>query len=429
MMDIEILGGSIALEHFQGIALGLAIGLLVGVQRGWVLRHVPDGSRFAGVRTYGLIGLAGGIAGAIHAIAQGPATVLLAASAALILFGYYRAIRPGNVSGTASIAGLLTLACGFLAGIGEEVLGSVIGVAMVLLLTMRTRLHGWIGRLEEVEVLAIARLALISMVILPLLPDHGYGPYDAWNPRQLWLVVVLVSGLSFLGYFAGKLLGSAQGTIAMAAAGSVVSSTAVTAALASRAREASGQDPALNAGVCVASLVMMLRVVVLVAILAPFALAPLAWMIAPALIASGVPAAWHLRRLSTDGQDGAEQLRLRNPFDLGPAIILALLVMVTTVAARWVLAYYGDAGLAVVLAVSGSVDVDSAIITLGTLPEGVIEPRIAAAVLCIPVILNSVLKAGLALSIGGWARARGMALPLAVTAIVLTLAAGVSLFQ
>lgn len=429
MAGTGTLAGNFDLAHFEGIALGLALGLLVGVQRGWVLRDAAPGSRFAGIRTYGLIGMAGGIAGALYASAQGPATVLLAAAAVLILFGYYRATRPGSVSGTASIAGLLTLACGFLTGSGEMILGSVVGVAMVLLLTMRSRLHGWISHLQEHEILAIARLALISMVILPLLPDQGYGPYGAWNPRQIWLVVVLVSGFSFLGYFAGKLLGPARGTIALAAAGSVVSSTAVTVALAARVSEAGEEAAAFKAGVCVASVVMMLRVIVLVALLAPFALGHLALHLAPALLASAAPAVWYMRRLQRDEGASAAELGLRNPFDLGPALVLAGLVMATSVAARWVLAHYGDAGLAAVLAVSGSVDVDSAIITLGTLPEGAIAPKLAAAVLCAPVILNSVLKGVLVLSIGGWASARDMALPLFVSAALIALALATSWFQ
>jgi uncharacterized membrane protein (DUF4010 family) len=422
MAGMQSFAGDFDLAHFEGIALGLAIGLLVGVQRGWVQRGAPSGSRFAGIRTYGLIGMAGGIAGALHANAQGPATVLLAAAAGLILFGYYRATQPGSVSGTASIVGLLTLASGFLTGTGEMILGSAVGVAMVLLLTMRSRLHSWVSRLQEPEVLAIARLALITLVILPLLPDKGYGPYGAWNPRQIWLVVVLVSGFSFLGYFAGKLLGPTRGTIALAATGSIVSSTAVTVALASRLKDSQGQEAALNAGSCVASVVMMLRVLVLVALLAPFALGPLLLHLAPALLASAAPAIWQMRRIASDTDASTEELRLRNPFDIGPALLLAGLVMATTFAARWVMAAYGDAGLAVVLAVSGAVDVDSAIITLGTLPADTIAPRLAAAVLCIPVILNSALKGGLALSIGGWSRGRVMALPLFVSAALIALA-------
>ena len=421
MDGVQTAMGSLDPGHFAGVALALAIGLLVGVQRGWVQREAEPGSRFAGIRTFGLLGMAGGIAGTLYEQAHGPATVLLAAAALLVLFGYQRARPPANISGTASIAALLTLASGFMAGSGERILGSAVAVAMVLLLIMRERLHGWISRLSEGEVLAIARFALIAMVILPLLPDKGYGPYEAWNPRQLWLVVVLVSGFSFLGYFGTKILGAGRGTIAAAAAGSIVSSTAVTVSLATRLREDANRTP-LNAAICMASLVMMLRVLALVALLAPFALAPFALLVTPALLASMAPALWHMRRMEvgegTRDEGNSAAMRLRNPFDIAPALLLAALVMATTVAAQWVMAHYGNAGLATVLAISGSVDVDSAIITMGTLPAGAIAPRMAAAILMVPVVLNSIFKGGLALAIAGWRKGHKSALPLFGTAII-----------
>jgi uncharacterized membrane protein (DUF4010 family) len=414
------------LDHLSRIALALAIGLLVGLQRGWTLRNEVAGSRFAGIRTFGLLGMAGGVAGVLHAEAKGPATVLLAAVAGLVLVGYQRAAKSGqSLSGTASITGLLTLACGFLASSGEPLLGTAVGVVMVVLLAMRNRLHGWIGRLSEGEVAAIARFALISMVILPLLPDRYYGPYDAWNPRQLWLVVVLVSGLSFAGYSATRMLGATRGTIATAAAGSAVSSTAVTAALATRMRDEDGDPALLAAGIAVASVVMVLRVLVLTGLIAGFAFAELALLAAPAALVSLVAAGWFLRHSAPAPAGEIPVPSLRNPFDLGPALLLAGLVMVMTLVAHWVLERFGDAGLATVLAISGSVDVDSAIITMGTLPAGTLSPRVAGLVLALPMALNSLLKAGVTLSVAGWRKGRSGALPLLATAAAIVLAGAV----
>lgn len=409
--------------HLVGIALSLALGLLAGVQRGWTLRRQEQGSRFAGIRTYALIGLAGGLAGVLYAHSRGPATAIVIAAAALIVTGYYRtSVRFGTVSGTSGIVGLLVLACGFLSGSGEQLLASAIAVVMVLLLAMREQLHGWIGRLSEAEVVSIARFALIAMVILPILPDAGYGPYDAWNPRQLWLVVVLVSGFSFAGYFGAKLLGPSRGIIATAAAGSMVSSTAVTASLAHRMRDGQSDQAILAAGVSVASVVMFLRVLTLTGVLAPFALIPLARLVAPAILASLIPAMWYLRRARNEPDAPPEQVSLRNPFDLWPALMLTALVMVLTVAARWVLDEYGNRGLAAVLAISGSVDVDSAIITMGGLPSGSLTPRMAGLILAVPVTLNSLFKAGVAVSVGGWEKGRQAAWPLVASATLVILA-------
>ena len=417
------------LDHLHGIALALALGLLVGLERGWSLRKQGEGTRFAGIRTFALFGLAGGIAGTLYAQAKGPATIIVAAAAVLVLLGYHRTTRNGlAMSGTSSMVGLLTLASGFLAANGESVLGAAVAVIMVLLLSQRQRLHRWVGRLSEGDVVAVARFALISLVVLPLLPDRNMGPYDAWNPQTLWLVVVLVSGLSFAGYGATRLLGAERGLLATSAAGAIVSSTAVTAAFALRLRENEAERPLLAAGIALASVVMIARILILVALLAPFALPDLALIALPGMLLSLSALVWLLRqtRHRNTAPDPAAQmdnLLLRNPFDLRPAFLLALLVMAMTLIAHWVLDRYGHAEMALVLAISGSVDADSAIIAMGSLPEGTLDPSLAAVVLSVPVALNSLVKGGLALSIAGWREGKSSVLPLLATGLLVAGAA------
>jgi len=403
------------------IALALALGLLVGVQRGWSQRKAPAGARFAGIRTFGLLGLIGGIAGAFRTEAPALAAVLLGAAALLVVIGYWRATaRDSAISGTASIAALLTMASGYMAGSGNYAIASAASGMMVLILALRTRLHGWLRRLDEEEVIAIARFALIALVILPLLPDTPFGPYGAWRPRQLWLVVVMVSGFSFLGYFAAQHLGPSRGILATAAAGSMVSSTAVTAALAARLRDGDGDPAILNAGIALASAVMFVRVMVLSGALASFALPTLALFAVPGMLVSIVLCGWHLRRRARQESKPGAALALRNPLAFGPALVLMVLVMITTVVARWVLERFGDAGLAAVLAITGAFDVDSAIITMGGLPRGSLAPTTAGLVLLSPIVLNTLFKAATTLSIAGWGKAKDgvLALVLAVIAAV-----------
>lgn len=387
-----------------GIGLAFVLGLLVGVQRGWVLRNEAAGSRFAGIRTFSLLGLAGGIAGALQSRAEGLAVVLLAATAALIVLGYWRGSqRDAQVSGTGSLTGLITMACGFLAGSGEATLASAASGVTILVLTLRSRLHHMLSHIDEHEMLAVARFALIALVILPLLPDTPMGPYDAWRPRQLWLVVVLVSGFSFAGYAGVKLLGPARGVLATAAAGAMVSSTAVTASMAGKLRDGAGEPALLHAAIALASAVMFARVTLLTAAFASFALPTFAMLALPGLLVSLTAAALLARRgIAAAAPDNA--VKLRNPFDLKPALALMLLTMVLTVVARWMLARYGDAGLAAMLAISGSVDVDSAIITMGNLPAGTLAPEIAGLVLLPPVVLNTLFKTATLLSLTGWQR-------------------------
>ena len=214
---------SAGLEGLAGLGLALLLGLLVGVQRGWSLRNEAAGSRFAGVRTFALFGLAGGMAAVTTAPAI--AAIVSGAAAILILIGYAKSARaPDQLSGTTSLAALITLGCGYLASSGRSEMATVIAVAMTLVLALRHELHRWVAGLSDVEVGAIVRFALIALAILPLLPDQRFGPYDAWNPRQLWMVVVFVSGFSFLGYIAAKRFGASRGTLVMAATGAMVSS-------------------------------------------------------------------------------------------------------------------------------------------------------------------------------------------------------------
>lgn len=386
---------------YGGIALGLALGLLVGVQRGWAQRMAEDGTRFAGVRTFGLFGLSGAIAGHLARSAESVAALVMAAGAGLILLSYHRASRDGRtLSGTASLVGLITLASGFLAGTGERFVATAIVVIMVLLLTLRERLHALVEAMSEVEVAALARFALIAGVVLPLLPDQSYGPYDAWNPRQLWLVVVLVCGFSLAGYVAARALGPSKGTLATAAAGSIVSSTVVTVALSARLRE--GAAPAVPlGGIAIGSAVMFARMLVLTGVLAPRALPTLALLAGPGLLVSLAGAAFYLHRARHEASSETATLGLHNPFAIGPALLLMTLVMVASVGARWVEDLYGDAGLATALALAGMIDADSAVITLGGLPEDAISASLAGLVLLPPMVLNSLLKAVSALSIAG----------------------------
>lgn len=394
------------------IGLALALGLLVGVQRGWASRQEAPGRRFAGIRTYGLFGLAGGIAGALEAQHAVFTWILLAASAGLVLLGYWRSSRGADtLSGTASLTGLVTLAAGYLAGSGELALASAIAGTTVLVLSQRARLHHALSHIDEAEMAAVARFALIALVILPLLPDTPMGPLMAWRPRQLWLVVVLVSGFSFAGYVGVKLLGASRGVLATAAAGAMVSSTAVTASLGGKLREGTGAVALLNAGVALASAVMFVRVMLLCAVLAPFALGSFATLALPAMLASLAGTALLLRRHIGEAADGVSLVTVKNPFELKPALLLMLLTMALTVAARWVLARYGDAGLATVLAIAGTVDVDSAVITMGNLPAGTLTPRIAGLVLAAPVVLNTLFKSATLLGLAGrkgWAGAATM---------------------
>jgi len=390
------------------LGLALAIGLLIGVERGWQQRGEPSGSRVAGVRTFGILGLMGGVAGGLPSPL---AITVLAAASALLLAGYIRQRRvTTNVSATTVLVAMLTLMLGYLATTGQALPALASAVATTVLLSMRQQLHGWLKGLSAAEVQAIGRFALLAAVILPLLPDGQYGPMGAWNPRRIWMIVVFVSGFSLAGYVATRRLGAQAGLLATAFTGALVSSTAVTVSLARRLKEGTADLSAVTAGIAIASVVMLLRVSILTVVLAPFAAWALIRLLLPAIVVALALAAFTFRKAQGAGDGTAS--KLGNPFDIRPALVLALLVAAISLAVRWAEHGFGDGGIAVMLALTGFADVDAAVMALSTLPRGSIGAEDAGLALAAPVLLNTLFKGSL--TIGGCPDWRGVraALPL-----------------
>jgi uncharacterized membrane protein (DUF4010 family) len=257
---------------------------------------------------------------------------------------------------------------------------------------MHALLHG----LTEAEIEGVARFLLVALVILPLLPDADYGPYDAWNPRRIWLVVVMVAAFSFAGYVAARKYGSSRGILMMALTGALVSSTAVTADFARRLRSEPGLRGALIAGIAIASIVMFVRVLLLTLLLVPRALPTLALVMTPALVVAALLAVLTWRRQSAGN---GPPVKLGNPFAFGPALLLAGFVALFSLIARWALDLFGDRGIAVVLGLTGLMDVDAAVLTLAGMPAATLSDRMAGFVLAAPVLANTGTKAVIAMAL------------------------------
>jgi uncharacterized membrane protein (DUF4010 family) len=392
--------------QFVGLIAATAAGLLIGLERGWRQRAQDAGTRVAGFRTFGLIGLIGGLAG----LASDPVAAALGLGvAATLAVGYWKSAREDALSATTTIAGVLTF------GIGLAALRLSPGIALAaaagsyIILSARHSMHALLRGLTEAEIEGVARFALVALVILPLLPDAAYGPYDAWNPRRIWMVVVLVAGLSFAGYVAARRFGADRGILIVALTGSLVSSTAVTADLARRLRREPESRRALTAGIALASIVMFVRVQILVLVLIPRALPTLALAMAPATVVAGALAflAWRRQRA-----EPAPPVPLGNPFDFGPALLLAAMVAILSLIARWALERFGGEGLAVVLGLTGLMDVDAAVLTLAGLSQAALDNATAGIVLAVPVLANTAIKGIIAVVIARGRDGIRAALPL-----------------
>lgn len=406
------------------VGAATAIGLLIGIERGWSFRQAKDGTRIAGVRTFTLLGLLGGLSGLVSAQGQALVGAFIMSGAALILvIGYARnSSEPFRPDATTVVAGLVTLILGFVAGSGRPTLGIAFAAMVMLLLALKQEAHTFIAKLGDQDIKALARFAVIAVAVLPFLPDGDYGPYDAWNPRQLWLVVVLVTGFSFAGHVANRVFGARHGTLATAIIGGAYSSTAVTQALAQRLSSA-GSGGAECAGIALATTIMYLRVIILVAVLATPILKPLALILLPALAAAAAGGLWLYRRSS----DSNGPVTPANPIALIPAFGFVLFVACAAVAARWAEGRFGEQGIATLILIMGSLDVDAAIVTVGGMGADAITPNLAALALGGTVLANMTVKIGIVLA---YARSSGwsaiVALGISMAVLIITLGIGLS---
>jgi uncharacterized membrane protein (DUF4010 family) len=401
------------------IATALACGLLIGIERGWKLKEQKPGSRVAGVRTFSMLGLGSGIAGLLGALGQPIVAGALAVGAVALMVIAYAPVLKAHRDSTSAVAALVTIAIGFLSGSGSPSLAIACAAIAVALLALRNELHGFVDRLEAEDVKALARYAVIAGAVLPFLPNGHYGPLGAWNPQKLWLVVVLVTGFSFLGYVANRIFGERNGTIATALIGGAYSSTAVTQSLAQRLGSAQrgGAEPA---GIALATSVMYLRVTLLVGLLATRALVPFALLVAPAFVVSAAAGWWLYRK----APKCAAPTPPGNPIAIVPALGFLAFVAIAAVAARWAAGRFGEQGLAGLLLIVGSTDVDTAIITLGGLDPKAISASLAALALAGTTLVNMAVKLGLTLA---YARSRGYSAALALGASMIALVASIAI--
>jgi uncharacterized membrane protein (DUF4010 family) len=402
------------------VSAALAAGVLIGIERGWHLRDRESGSRVAGIRTFSLLGLAGGLAGLLGAKGQPlmGGTIVIAASAVLVL-GYANSLRERH-DATTAVAALVTLTIGLLSGLGSYGLAIASAAVTVLVLAMREELHRFVERLDEHDVKALARFAVIALGVLPFLPNRAMGPYDAWNPFKLWLVVVLVTGFSFMAYVANRIFGARRGTISTALIGGAYSSTAVTQSLAQRLGSKDA-GVAESAGIAQATAVMYQLVIVLVWILAPRLLWPFMLVVATPLLVAWAAGWWLYRKApSCDGPSPPG-----NPIALVPAVAFLLFVAVAAVIARWAEGRFGEQGIAALLLIMGSMDVDAAIVTAGGLPSNAITAELAALALGGTILANMAVKLGVTLA---YARSKGVetafALGTSMVALAVSLVVG-----
>lgn len=409
------------LELLQRLAAALAIGLLIGVERGWTMRDEPEGERSVGLRTLALTGLLGGVCGALALKLDGGGMVLglaFLAYALVIAFLRYREIEHEKTFGaTTIVAAYVAFALGALAVVGDPGAAAAAGVAATGLLALKAALHGWLKRLTWNELRAGLVLLAMTLILLPVLPNRGFGPLGAINPYELWLMTVLIACVSSAGYIAMKWVGGHQGVALSGIAGGLVSSTAVTLSFSRLAKESPSRCAGLAAGILLAGTTMMLRILFVAGSINLALLPRLALPLLLAGLASAGLAFWSFAK-SRDA-DSAAPLDLKNPFELGTVLKFGAFLSVIMVAATWLTAVAGDWGAYGLAAVSGIADVDAITLSMARLGQGSLAIETAATAILLAATVNTLAKAALAWIAGG----KGPGLRIALGA-ALSIAAG-----
>ncbi|CAN7661407.1 MgtC/SapB family protein [Neorhizobium sp. LjRoot104] len=349
-------------QVIASLGLALAIGLLVGLERGWRERDAPAGSRTAGIRTFGISGLLGGVMGALSSVLQGSFVFpvgFLVFALTFIVFKLREAEQDDDYSVTAVVAALVVFALGGLAVAGDPVAAAAGGAALAATLASREILHGFLKQLTWVELRSALMLAVMTAVVLPILPNHTIDPWGGLNPWEVWFFTVLTASLSFVGYIAVRTFGSRKGMLLSALAGAIVSSTAVTLVLAQSAKVNTGSRWLAGAA-ALAGMVSILRVVGLVSFVAPrmiLDVGPAAAVAAVAFAGLGATLV-----LWPQGGSGVE-IGAENPFEIAPLLFFAGLFAATVTVSAVLVVHFGDSGLLATVTLSGIVDVDVAVLT------------------------------------------------------------------
>jgi len=347
------------------LGLALAIGLLVGLERGWREREAPAGSRTAGIRTYGISGLLGGVAMALGLVAQNALilpTAFLGFTAVFAWFKWRESEHDEDFSATAAIAAIAVFALGALSVAGRPTEAAAGGVALTAVLASREVLHGWLQRLTWIELRSALVLAVMTAVVLPLLPDRPIDPWNAINPRQIWFFTILMGAFSFLGYILIRIAGPSRGLIYSSLAGGLVSSTAMTLSLAR-----TEGDPHRRAGAaCLAAVVSVCRMLVITTFIGP----DIAAYVAPPTIAAAVVFTLFGTILLRAAASDTSSHEHRNPLDLKPILISAVILIVMSAFSAISSRYFGSSSLPITAAIAGMADVDVAVLSMVRLQNG-----------------------------------------------------------
>lgn len=389
---------------FLALAYALAVGLIIGLERGWSQRDKSEGQRFAGLRTFAITSLLGGLLPLLtHVLPETFVLVLWVAvffsiTALVVVAHLLEARQTSDFGITTELALLLTFLLGSLCAIGLVEIAVPAAVIAAFLLSLKPLLHGWLERLQQRELFAILQMLLISVVLLPLLPNEGIGPGNVINPYLVGWMVVLITGISFVGYFAIKVLGSHRGILLTGLLGGLASSTAVTLSLSRIGKAQQQGHKLLVAAILLAAGTMFPRMLLEVAVLNQELLRSLFWPLTAMMLVTYVGVFYLIRRARQGAK--AVHIGIDNPFDIVTALKFAALLVVILILAHYAHEYFDALGIYAVAAISGLTDVDAITLSLAKMSVNGLSNTVAVPAILLAASVNTAVKVGLVATLG-----------------------------
>jgi len=397
-------------DLFYRFGAALAIGFLVGLQREYAYGG-PGRKIFAGERTFALMGLVGCTAAMAADVLASPWPFvgILTLMGALITVAHFVSAWRGEVGLTTEVAALVTVLAGALCYWGYLALAAAVAVATTVLLSLKMEMDTFVRRITREDVYATLKFAVITAIVLPVLPNQTFGPppLDVLNPYKIWLMVVFISGISFLGYVLVKLVGSRQGIGLTGLLGGLVSSTAVTLSFAQRSQREAELAKPFALAITVAWTVMFSRVLVEVAALNT-ALLRVLWLPIAASAVAGLAYCVYLYFAQRTDEEG--EIAFSNPFELGPALKFGLIYAVILLVSKAAQIYLGNTGIYLSSIIAGLADVDAITLSMAELSRaaGGVDLVTAERAIVLAAMSNTAVKGGIVLTSGSPALRRAL---------------------
>ncbi len=390
---------------FQRFAIALALGLIIGVER----EREKGGGTFAGIRTFPLIGLVGCVCAMMNDLFVDWMFIAgFLAVSALVFRSYVVISSTGSRGITTEVAALIVYLLGGMAWWGLGVYAAALAVVSVMLLALKKPLEALAVKIGYADIIAAIQFGLITLIILPVVPDRTFGPLNVINPYNIWLMVVLISALNLIGYALSRMLGPNKGAELAGIVGGLLSSTAVALSFSRQSKISKGITAALAIGIVVASTIMIPRVLFIAysinAGVAKLMIEPLSVMLIVSLV--GCLGLRIIKKQDQDAVDSTSTVEARNPLELMSAVKFGLFFGVILFVSKLAQIKYGTSGVFVSSALAGLTDVDAVVISLSKLADGTISSKVAALGIVIAMLSNTLVKGGLVLFLGSAALSR-----------------------